>query len=172
MPSLTIQSAALEARGAGSRANRHPAQSLPLPVNINHAIQRLHVRTAGFPISFLATDDTIWSRVRSKSAYYSVIARAVSRLPNNTLDARLAVYDRAEIALTAELLRHPQISDAQVAVERLAFEKAILKIEGDARRQQKAGQKQKKQQRHLRSLLSLFRMFSPRFHPLGRTARK
>ena len=116
-------------------------------------------------------EETLWSRVRSKSAYYSVIAGAVSRLPNNTRDARLAVYDRAEIALTAELLRHPEISDTQVAVERLAFEKAIRKIEGDAGRREQAGQKQKKQQRHLRSFLSFFRMFSPGFHPSGRTAK-
>jgi hypothetical protein len=115
MPALAIQSSALEERGAGSRGNREPAQSPP--VNINDAIQRLHIRTTGFPTSFSATDETPWSRVRSKSAYYSVIAGAVSRLPNNTRNARLAVYDRAEVALTAELLRHPEMSDKQVAVE-------------------------------------------------------
>ena len=76
------------------------------------------------------------SEVRSRSAYYSVIACAVSRLPNNTRDARLALYDRAEIALTVELLKEPEISDEQAAVERLAFERAIIKIEGDARKKE------------------------------------
>jgi len=46
------------------------------------------------------------AQVKSKlDAYYSVISRAVSRLPNNTREARAALYDRAEIALSVELLQ-------------------------------------------------------------------
>ena len=98
--------------------------------------------------------------VRSRSAYYSVIAGAVSRLPNNTRDARLALYDRAETALTAELLRHPEISDEQVAVERLALERAFLKIEGDARKKDKPKQLQQKRRWTLASVLSFFSLFN------------
>jgi hypothetical protein len=58
-----------------------------------------------------------------------VIARAVSRLPNNTRDARLALYDLAEIALTAKLLESPEVSDEQMAAQRLALEWTIRKIE-------------------------------------------
>jgi hypothetical protein len=69
------------------------------------------------------------------------------------------------VALTAELLRHPEMSEQQVAVERLAFEKAILKIEGDARRDEKATPRQEKQQRPFTSFLSIFRIFGPGFTP-------
>src|SRR5690242_18432830 len=98
---------------------------------------RSHIPQSEYPRSLYATDGTmIPSEVRSRSAYYSVMARAVGGLPNNTRDARLALYDRAEIALTVELLKDPEISDEQAAVERLAFERAIIKIEGDARRKE------------------------------------
>jgi hypothetical protein len=101
---------------------------------------RLRRRTAKFSASLSAPREHLaQSGFRPRSAYYSVIAGAVSRLPNNTRDARLALYDRAETALTAELLRHPDISDQQVADERLALEKAFLKIEGDARRKETSG---------------------------------
>jgi hypothetical protein len=46
------------------------------------------------------------------------------------------LYDRAEIALTVKLLEDHKISDEQAAVERLAFERAIIKIEGDARKKE------------------------------------
>ncbi len=93
-----------------------------------------------------------------------MIAGAVSRLPNNTRDARLALYDRAETALTAELLRHPEISDEQVAVERLALEKAFLKIEGDARKKEQPRQSQERRQWTFASFLSFFGALSHR-HP-------
>jgi hypothetical protein len=89
-----------------------------------------------------------------------VIAGAVSRLPNNTRDARLALYDRAETALTAELLRYAEISDEQVAIERLALEKAFLKIEGDARKKEKPKQLQQKRQWTFASFLSFFGPFN------------
>jgi len=60
-----------------------------------------------------------------------LLARAVFQLPKNTRTARLALYDRAEVALNTVLL-HPQISDEQATVERLALGRAIGKIEQDA----------------------------------------
>src|SRR5262245_9490887 len=109
----------------------------------NDGLRPLHIPSAGFPRSLYATDGTmVPSEVRSRSAYYSVIARAVARLPNNNRDARLALYDRAEIAFTVELLKDPEISDEQAAVERLAFERAIIKIEGDAREKEMPKQSQ------------------------------
>jgi hypothetical protein len=100
---------------------------------------RLRRRMAKFSASLSAPRGLLaQSEFQSRSAYYSVIAGAVSRLPNNTRDARLALYDRAETALTAELLGRPEITDDQVATERLALEKAFLKIEGDARRKEKS----------------------------------
>jgi hypothetical protein len=104
-----------------------------LQLNIDtDTIRRLRIRTAKFP-SFATDEPALRSEV-SRSAYYSVIARAVSKLPNNTLEARLALYDRAEITLTAELLHDPNVSDERVMVERLALERAIRKIEGEARK--------------------------------------
>jgi len=41
------------------------------------------------------------------------------------------LYDRAEVALNTVLL-HPEISDEQATVERLALGRAIGKIEQDA----------------------------------------
>jgi hypothetical protein len=122
-------SAPLEA-GFRAQPNREPARSLQLNIDAD-TIRRLRIRTARFPTSF-ATDELALRSEVSKSAYYPVLARAVSRLPNNTREARLALYDRAEIVLTAELLHDTNVSDERVMIERLAFERAILRIEGDA----------------------------------------
>ena len=104
-----------------------------LNIDDDDTIRRL--RLPPKTVSSSAADEfALRSEVRSKSAYYSVIARAVSKLPGNTRDARLALYDRAEIALTAELLQDLEISDERAAVERLALERAIRKIEHDAGR--------------------------------------
>jgi hypothetical protein len=100
------------------------------------AIQHLRTRTAAFATGFSATDKAppIFEP-RSRSAYYSVIARAISRLPNNTREARQALYDRAGVALATLLLDEtPEISDAQIAGERLALERAIRKVEREARK--------------------------------------
>jgi hypothetical protein len=85
-----------------------------------------------------------------------VIARAVSKLTNNTHDARLALYDRAELALTAELLQHPEISDEQMTVQRLALEWAIRKIESEGRKKEQSEQlqEQEREQRPFTSFLS------------------
>jgi hypothetical protein len=93
--------------------------------------------------------------VRSRSAYYSVIARAVAKLPNNTRGARFALYDRAEIALTAELMQDG-ISDDRVAVERLALERAIIKIEHDARKKEMPEQLQETHRQPFTSYLAFF----------------
>jgi len=93
------------------------------PGSDDHAVGRLHIPAARFPTSYpsatypSATDATSESEVRSRSAYYSVIARAVARLPKNTRDARFALYDRAEVELARELLHDPKISDEQAAID-------------------------------------------------------
>jgi hypothetical protein len=142
-----------------ARRNLHTAKSAELDAD-NDAIRPLHIPTARFPGSLYATDGTmVPSEVHSRSAYYSVIARAVARLPNNTRDARFALYDRAEIALTVALLKDPEISDEQAAVERLAFERAIIKIEGDAREKGMPKQSQARHRRSFTASLSFFLQF-------------
>jgi hypothetical protein len=68
----------------------------------------------------------------SKTDYYPVIARAVSSLSVNRLDARQALYDRARSALTAELQDYvPALTDAAIRREQLALDIAIRKVESD-----------------------------------------
>ena len=144
------------AQEVASRARRywHAAKSAQL-VGDDDAIGPLHMPRSQFPRSLYKTDGTLLpSEVRSRSAYYSVIARAVAGLPNNTRDARLALYDRAEIALTVKLLDDPDISDEQASVERLAFERAIIKVEGDARKTEMRKQSHDKHRRPLTAFLS------------------
>jgi plasmid stability protein len=158
MPSPTIPASA--PRAAVFRARRNLDTSKLAQLNIDDdTIRRLRIRTAKFPTSFSAGDQSVLAEVRSKSAYYSVIARAVSKLPHNTRDARLALYDRAEIALTAELLQDLEISDEQAAVQRLALERAIRKIEGDVWKKEKPKQSAEKHPRPFTSFLSFFQLF-------------
>lgn len=56
---------------------------------------------------------------RPPADYYPVIARAVSRLTDNTLEARQTLYDRARMALTAQLDEHDQL---QIDCEQRALE--------------------------------------------------
>jgi hypothetical protein len=90
-----------------------------------------------------------------------VIARAVSRLPNNTRDARLALYDLAEIALTAKLLESPEISDDQMAAQRLALEWTIRKIESEAQKKEQPDQLQEKEKPRFTSFLSFLWSWLP-----------
>jgi hypothetical protein len=60
--------------------------------------------------------------------YYSIIAHAVSRLPDNTDDARYAIYQRARTALRKTLGR---LDPAASANEEVALEAAIMKVEMD-----------------------------------------
>ena len=64
--------------------------------------------------------------------YYSLIARAVSRLPNNTDEARRAIYERARTALQESLrMLDPPISEAELANTQSALETAIQRVEQD-----------------------------------------
>jgi hypothetical protein len=62
--------------------------------------------------------------------YYSLIARAVSRLPSNTDEARRAIYERARTALQ-ESSRTLEISNAEQANAQFALEAAIRRVEQD-----------------------------------------
>jgi hypothetical protein len=64
--------------------------------------------------------------------YYSLIARAVSRLPNKTDEARRAIYERARTALQESLRTlDPPISEAELANTQSALEEAIRRVEQD-----------------------------------------
>jgi hypothetical protein len=150
-------------RGASPRLRRYRNATKPAAqLNLDElSIQRLRIRTGKFPTSFSETS-SLRSEVRSKGSYYSVIAAAVSRLPNNTRDARLALYDLAEVTLTAELLNCPEISDEQMAVERLALERAMRKIEDGLRKKDRP---KRAVQRPLSSFLSFIRSFRRSVEP-------
>ncbi len=60
--------------------------------------------------------------------YYSLLARAVSRLGNNTPEARQAMYEHARRALNDLIVS----SELEPAHERRSLELAILQIEYDA----------------------------------------
>src|SRR5262249_38730311 len=63
--------------------------------------------------------------------YYSVIARAVSNLPNKTDEARRAIYERARTALQ-ESSRTLEISESEQANAQFALEAGIRRVEQDA----------------------------------------
>jgi hypothetical protein len=67
----------------------------------------------------------------SMADYYPPIARAVSRLPSNTDEARRAIYERARTAFQ-ESSRTLEISEAELASAKLALEAAIRRVEQDA----------------------------------------
>jgi hypothetical protein len=67
--------------------------------------------------------------------YYSVIARAVSRLPSKTGEARHAVYERARTVVQKSLRTHdPPLSPTELATEQFALEAAISRVETESRR--------------------------------------
>ena len=67
--------------------------------------------------------------------YYPVIARAVSRLPSKTDEARHAIYERARTALQENLRAHdPSLSPAELATEQFALDEAISRVETELRR--------------------------------------
>ena len=67
--------------------------------------------------------------------YYPLIARAVTGLDKGTGEARRALYERARIALVAQLRGVvPALSEADITRERLALEEAIRKVEAEAAR--------------------------------------
>ncbi len=62
--------------------------------------------------------------------YYSVIARAVSRLASNTDGARHAIYEQARTALLAALRDFdPPLSETELANEQSVLEMAIRVVE-------------------------------------------
>ena len=64
--------------------------------------------------------------------YYSIIVRAVSRLPSKTDEARHGVYERARTALQEKLRTlDPPISEAEQANAQFALEAAIRRVEHD-----------------------------------------
>ena len=70
--------------------------------------------------------------------YYSVIAHAVSRLPNKTDEAKQAIYERARAALR-KALRSP-FSETELVAEQAALEVAISMVEAIQRYRDAAGQ--------------------------------
>jgi class 3 adenylate cyclase len=75
------------------------------------------------------------SRGHSKSSYDRLIARAVSGLETNTLEARKAVYERARKGLMAQLrFNQPALSTADITNDRLLLEEAIRRVEIEAAR--------------------------------------
>jgi hypothetical protein len=64
--------------------------------------------------------------------YHSIIARAVSRLPSKTDEARHAIYERARTALREKLSTlDPPISEDELAKAHAALDAAIGAVEVD-----------------------------------------
>lgn len=64
--------------------------------------------------------------------YYPLLARAVSSLPQNTAEARKAVFDRARTALLRQLRGvDPPLPEGEITRERLGLEEAIRRIEAE-----------------------------------------
>jgi hypothetical protein len=61
--------------------------------------------------------------------YHSIIARAVSRSPSTTDEARHTIYEQARTALHERLGNDPQISDAELVNEHYRLEVAIYGVE-------------------------------------------
>jgi len=62
--------------------------------------------------------------------YYQLIARAVSALPNNSPEARNAIYERARQALLKQLrVLEPPISEEDIERETQSLEEAIARLE-------------------------------------------
>jgi hypothetical protein len=64
--------------------------------------------------------------------YYSLIARAIARLPSKDDEARHAIYERARTALQQSLRAFdPPISETELANVQSALEEAIQRVEQD-----------------------------------------
>ena len=85
-------------------------------LNIRVAIQRLLTGKAPTP----------QSETPSEIEYHSLLIAEVSGLPNNTYLARQALYDRRWVAVAAQL---QGLNLDQIRSEKLAFQKAICKVE-------------------------------------------
>jgi len=68
--------------------------------------------------------------------YHPLIARAVAGLEKNSGENRRALYERARIALVAQLRGVvPALEESEITRERLSLEEAIRKVEAEAARQ-------------------------------------
>src|SRR4029079_15301390 len=68
--------------------------------------------------------------------YHPLISRAVTGLEKNTGENRRALYERARVALVAQLRGVvPALEESEITRERLALEEAIRKVEAEAARQ-------------------------------------
>jgi hypothetical protein len=63
---------------------------------------------------------------RSTADYYSIIANAVTKLPDNTPETRRALYDRARMALATQLYGQ---DPSQLAHDQRCLERAIRRME-------------------------------------------
>ncbi|MQT13284.1 hypothetical protein [Segnochrobactrum spirostomi] len=67
--------------------------------------------------------------------YYSVLQRAVGTLPENTGQARRAIYEKARTALVRQLESiDPPLPASEITKQRLALEEAVRRIEQEASR--------------------------------------
>lgn len=66
--------------------------------------------------------------------YYPLIAKAIAGLEFDAPgESRLTIYERARVALAAELRRiNPPLTEAEIARERQALEKAVRTAEAEA----------------------------------------
>src|SRR4051812_14366972 len=68
--------------------------------------------------------------------YHPLIARAVAGLDKNSGENRRALYERARVALVAQLRGVvPALDESEITRERLSLEEAIRKVEAEAARQ-------------------------------------
>src|SRR5258708_35284108 len=68
--------------------------------------------------------------------YHPLIARAVAGLEKNSGENRRALYERARVALVAQLRGVvPALEESEITRERLSLEEAIRKVEAEAARQ-------------------------------------
>src|SRR5689334_23860412 len=65
--------------------------------------------------------------------YTPLIQRAIDGLENNTGENRRVLYERARVALTAQLRgMDPPLEETEITRERLALEEAIRNVEAEA----------------------------------------
>jgi hypothetical protein len=62
---------------------------------------------------------------RATNDYYSIITQAVLKLPDNTVEARLKLYNHARATLARQLEQEP----TRIKRERRALEKSIRQVE-------------------------------------------
>jgi hypothetical protein len=71
-----------------------------------------------------------YSAPRQNPDYYSVLVRAICKLPVNTPEERHKLYDRARAMLGSQLRQ--RYDPSYIASERFALEAAILRVESEA----------------------------------------